>query len=272
MRPMLPAARAFDGVALAFDNRFSAWQSVAAQRRAVRQNLLRVFPPGGHIFEIGGGTGDDAAWLAGRGFKPFLTDASPTMVELANLKLAAVGGAAEVVAAEELDAFATCYLNAGGEPFDGAFSNFAPLNCVDDLSPVARGLARLLKPRAPAMLVVFGTLSAGEMLVECLRGRTQQAFRRFKRGPVPAQVGGQALAVRYYRGYELASAMKPWFRFVRRFGIGVFVPPSAAEPWISRHRALLGLLELADRLARRPLAAFGDHILYHYERTDVSAP
>jgi hypothetical protein len=194
------------------------------------------------------------------------------MVEIASSKLAAFGITTEVVAAEELDIFAESYLTAGGMRFDGAFSNFAPLNCVDDLAPVVRGLARLLRPGAPAMLVLFGTFSVGEMLVECLRGRARRAFRRLRSGPVPAQIGGKCFAVRYHRGHAIVSAMRPWFRHVRRFGIGVLVPPSAAEPWISRHHDLLGFLELADRAANRQLAIFGDHILYHFERTEVKAP
>jgi ubiquinone/menaquinone biosynthesis C-methylase UbiE len=272
MPAIRPAVLAFDAVAPAFDDRFSAWQSVAAQRRAVRRILLKVYPPGGRIFELGGGTGEDAVWLAQREFQPFLTDASPTMVGIARAKLSRFGIAADVAAAEELDMFAEYYLATGGAPFDGAFSNFAPLNCVDNLSPTARGLARLLKPGAAAMLVIFGTLSPGEMLVECMRGRPRSALRRLRRGPVPARIGGRDFMVQYHRGRTIASAMRPWFRLVRRFGIGVFVPPSAAEPWISRHRALLGILERVDRFANRPLATFGDHILYHFQRTDVKAP
>jgi hypothetical protein len=59
----------------------------------------------------------------------------------------------------------------------------------------------------------------------------------------------------------------PWFALERREGVGVFVPPSAAEPWISSHPRLLALLEAADRLAGRPLAALGDHIIYRFIRT-----
>ena len=61
-----PAAIAFDAVAPIFDSRFGAWQSVSAQRRAVRAALLHAFPPGGYILELGGGTGEDAAFLAQR--------------------------------------------------------------------------------------------------------------------------------------------------------------------------------------------------------------
>ena len=50
--------------------------------------------------------------------------------------------------------------------------------------------------------------------------------------------------------------------------IGLFVPPSAAEPWISRHPRLLGLLEALDRGLSRPLAMLGDHVLYRFVRTE----
>ena len=112
----------------------------------------------------------------------FLTDPSPAMVAQAKAKLAPLGGRAEVAAGEELEDFAARHLAAGGARFDGAFSNFAPLNCVADLGPVARGLATLLKPGAAAMLVLFGTLCPGEMVVETLRGRPHLALRRCKRG------------------------------------------------------------------------------------------
>jgi SAM-dependent methyltransferase len=154
---MRPAVAAFDAIAPIFDERFGAWLSVAAQRRAVRAALLQEFPRGGHILELGGGTGEDASFLAGAGYDVLLTDPSPTMVGLANAKLSLFGARAEVATGEELEDFATRHLSGGGKQFDGAFSNFAPLNCVVDLKPVARGLARLLKPGAPAMLVIFGT-------------------------------------------------------------------------------------------------------------------
>ncbi len=269
---MRPAALAFDAAASTFDGRFGEWQSVAAQRTAVRNALIAVFPPGGTILEIGGGTGEDAVWLAQRGFRLLLTDAAPKMVEVAGHKLAPFGSSAETVAAEDLDAFAQRYMASGGNRFDGAFSNFACLNCVDDLQTVGRGLARLLNPGSPALLVVFGNAAPGEILVECLRGRVQQAFRRFQTGAVPARVGGHDFTVRYHRARAIGSAMDPWFRLVRRLGIGIFVPPSAAEPWISRHPGLLGLLAGLDRITKRPLAPFGDHILYQFERTETAAP
>lgn len=256
------AARAFDTVAEAFDERFGAWESVAAQRRAVRNELLRAFPPGASVLEIGGGTGEDALWLANAGRRVLLTDIAPGMVRQARAKFAGLPELrAELAAAEDLGA-----LDMGGERFDGAFSNFAALNCVADLAPVARGLAGFVRAGGMAILVLFGTRCPGEWIVEGVRGRPRAMFRRFKRGPVSADLGGHAFAVRYFTTADLIAAMAPWFDFVGRRGIGVFVPPSAAEPWITHHPRLLSRLEALDRGLSKPLAALGDHVLHRFVR------
>jgi SAM-dependent methyltransferase len=259
-----PAVQAFDAIADKFDARFSEWRSVAAQRRAVRDALKRAFAPSSRLIEIGGGTGDDAIWMAGQGCEVLMTDASPAMVQRAKAKFAGRPRlAGQVLSAEELETFA-----AGNErTFDGAWSNFAGLNCVADLHPFARGLAQLVRPGGAALLVLFGTCPPGEIIVEALHGRPRAMFRRFTAKPVHARLGSQEFTVRYHRAGEIKAAMAPWFDYEERRGIGVFVPPSAAEPWISRHPRLLGLLETLDRGTARPLAMLGDHVLYRFTRT-----
>ncbi|HYG30059.1 MAG TPA: class I SAM-dependent methyltransferase [Allosphingosinicella sp.] len=259
---LLPAGRAFDAIAGSFDSRFEPWLSVAAQRRAVRGALAAVFPAGSQLLEIGGGTGLDAAWLAARGRSVLLTDASPAMVREAQRKLGA--GTAEVMAAEQLGRLA-----ARGERFDGAYSNFAALNCVADLEPVARDLAALVRPGGKVMLVLFGCFCPGEMVVETLRGRFANVLRRLRRGDVTASLSGRSFSVRYHRRRAVRHAFAPWFRPAGTKAIGLFVPPSAAEPWISRHPHLLGALETADKLAARALAPLGDHVLHIFQRTDA---
>jgi len=267
MLPMRPAVAAFDAIAPIFDQRFGAWLSVAAQRRAVRAALLREFPKHGHILELGGGTGEDAAFLAEAGYDVFLTDPSPIMVAQARAKLSPFEAQAEIAAGEDLENFAARHLSTGGKLFDGAFSNFAPLNCVVDLGPVARGLAQLLKPGAPAVLVLFGTFCPGEMLTELFHSRPDQALRRSRRGPFPAQIAKREFSIVYHRRAGLMHAFAPWFELEKRLGIGVTVPPSAAEPWISQQPRLLGAMETLDRVLSRPLAVLGDHVLYQFRRT-----
>lgn len=257
---LLPAGRAFDAIAETFDSRFEPWLSVAAQRRAVREALASAFPKGSQLLEIGGGTGLDAAWLTARGRQVLLTDASPAMVREAARKLGTQS--AEVLAAEQLGRLAE-----RGDRFDGAYSNFAALNCVGDLTTVARDLGGLVRPRGKVLLVLFGCFCPGEMAAEALRGRFGNVFRRFRRGEVPASLGGRSFTVRYHRRRELREAFAPWFRPAGTRAIGLFVPPSAAEPWISRHPRLLRALDAADRLAAPLLAPLGDHILHVFERT-----
>jgi SAM-dependent methyltransferase len=238
----------------------------------VRSALLAAFPAGAHVLEMGGGTGEDASFLAQHGRRVLLTDASPSMVRIASAKLAGTDSRAMAVPAEEMERLADERQSAGDGLLDGAFSNFAGLNCVGDLAPVARGLARMLRPGADVLLVLFGPVPPGEIVTEVLRGRPRSALRRLRRGDVPARLGGREFTVRYHRPSDVRRALSPWFAPVRTVGVGVFVPPSAAEPWISSHPRFLGALEAMDRVAARPLALLGDHVLYHWRRTDAPAP
>ena len=262
------AAGAFDSVAGDFDSRFGAWLRVAAQRRAVRAALATAFPPGARLLEVGGGTGEDALWLAERRRAVLMTDASPAMVAIASAKFRGRADlCAEIAPAEDLSRPAL--LRQG--PFDGAYSNFAALNCVGELDPFARALAALVRAGGTAILVLFGTFCPGEMLVELVRGRPRNALRRLRRGEAAARINGRDFTIRYHSAAELVGAMRPWFQLEARRGIGVCVPPSAAEPWISSHPLLLSRLESLDlRLATR-CAGLGDHILYRFRRTGEPA-
>jgi len=258
------AARAFDAAADSFDERFTPWLSVAAQRRAVRRKLLAAFAPGASVIDIGGGTGLDAAWLEARGRRVLLTDPAPRMISSAARKLGK--DRVQLVGAEDLGSLTSSF---GDMAFDGAYSNFAALNCVSDLDAFARGLARLLKPGAPALLVVFGTFCPAEFVVETARGRYRNLFRRLNRSEAPARLAGQDFSIHYHRGAELRAALAPWFHYRSRRAVGLFVPPSAAEPWISRHRRMLSILECLDRSLSWALAALGDHVLYRFERSQA---
>ena len=270
-----PAVRAFDQTAPRFDERFGEWRSVAAQRAAVRRYLLRTFRPGSRILELGAGTGDDALFLLERGYHVFPTDGSPGMVERATEKVRRAGQTdvpVEQVVLEELDRFERRRRQERLPPFDGAFSNFAAFNCVPDLRRVARPLAGLIRPGGACVLVVFGPCSIGEVIVELVRGRPAAAVRRFRRGPAPARIGQEHFQVWYPRPVAFARAFDPYFALKRVRGIGILVPPSAAEPWISKFPRVVAAMEAADRLLSAPLARLADHVLLHLERSHVTAP
>jgi hypothetical protein len=149
-----------------------------------------------------------------------------------------------VVAAEALERWAMERESAGEAPFDGVFSNFAALNCVDDLETV-RGLARLLPSVRPHCSSLRYALLPAKSWCNSREATRAAALRRRARCGART-VGRRAFDVRYHSAGELADAMAPWFRLRRRIGVGVLVPPSAAEPWISRHPALVRALERMD--------------------------
>jgi SAM-dependent methyltransferase len=267
-----PAVRAFDATAPRFDERFGAWASVAAQRGAVRRHLVRIFPAGSRLLELGGGTGEDALYLLERGYRVTLTDGSPAMVELGAAKVRSAGftdARVEHLVLEDMTAFERRSARA---PFDGVYSNFASLNCVRDLRVLGPPLARLVRPGGACAFVMFGTASIGEIVVELARGRPRAAFRRLRRGPAPAKLGGHSFDVWYPSPRRVARSLEPWLRLRATRGIGIFVPPSAAEPWISRFPRLVSVLASADRVSSAPLALLGDHVLLHFERTAEPAP
>lgn len=264
-----PAVRAFDQTAPRFDARFGSWLSVAEQRRAVRHFLTRIFPPGSRLLEIGAGTGEDAIYLLQRGYRITVTDGSPQMVDLASHKVREAGFGADravvhQLVLERLDEYERATSVHG---YDGVYSNFAALNCVQDVRSLAAPLARLVRPGGRCVLVVFGTCPLGEVVVEMMRGRPRNAFRRFRAPEAHARLGDAEFSVWYPKPRDVAASLVPYFRIRSTRGIGIVVPPSAAEPWISGFPRVIRGLAIADGFLSAPLASFADHVLLHLERT-----
>lgn len=259
---------AFDAVAGVYDETFTNSLVGQAQRNTTWREIGRVFHPGQRILEINCGTGVDAVHLASRGVEVLACDASPRMIQIARARLTKTPplGRAEfrVLATEDIAALE----NDG--PFDGVLSNFAGLNCIRELSPVAHDLAGLLKPGAVAALCIFGRFSAWEVAWYLLHRKPRKAFRRLRTGPTEARLAaGVTAEVHYYSIRELVHLLAPEFRLIRRKGVGVAVPPSYLEPLARRFPGAIKVLERIDRsLGGWPIwRNLADHVLLTFERT-----
>jgi len=268
--PVMPhsgLAAPFDLIADRYDESFTSSLIGEAQRAAVWRTLAKTFRPGNHILEIGCGTGVDACFLAERGIRVAACDSSPQMIDVAMRKIQERGLAQLVrpfvMRAEDIAALPA------DELFDGVFSNFGVLNCVEDLKRVASGLARLLKPGAAAVLCWMGPGCVWEIGWYLAQGKRDEAFRRFHSDGVSARVAdGAFVRVRYPSVRILSRAFAPEFRLKSVQGIGVAVPPSYLEPWARRHPRLLQLCRQFDAcLGCCPgIRSLGDHVLVQLQR------
>ncbi len=268
--PPYPAP--FDAVALRYDETFTASKIGQAQRASVWSELAKTFAPGSRILEIGCGTGVDACFLAQRGVRVAACDSSSQMIALATRRIQQ-SGYQKLVQPFLLRAEDIANLPQE-EWFDGAFSNFGALNCVEDLRRLAGDLARLLKPGAIALLCWMGSCCLWEMLWYLAQGNRQKAFRRLHRHGATATIAeGVFVRVHYPPVRLLARTFAPDFRLKSFKGIGVAVPPSYLEPWAQRHPRLFHLCQRADSCMGRGLGirALADHVLVRFEREGATS-
>ncbi|HEX4664845.1 MAG TPA: methyltransferase domain-containing protein [Terriglobales bacterium] len=258
------AAKAFDGVADSYDALFTHSVIGRAQRRQVWAKLLDAFPVGARILELNCGTGEDASYLAEKGRSVVACDASPLMIQVARRRKA-LGNSVNPeflnLANEDLG------LMGAQKPFDGAFSNFSGLNCLADLRPFASNLATLVKPGSPVLLCLWSRVCVTEFFWYLLHGQPKKACRRFA-GKSAAKVGGLIIPVAYPTVGAIRRAFSPWFHLRSRCAVGLFVPPSYVEQWMSKHPKILRALERLDRkVADWPIFRdAGDHVLLELVR------
>lgn len=257
----------FDAVAAGYDEAFTSSKIGQAQRAAVWRELAKAFRSGQHVLEIGCGTGVDACFLAERGVRVLACDPSSRMIDVATRRIQQ-SGLQELVQPHVLGAENLLSLRPGAR-FDGAFSNFGALNCVEDLRKLVIDLAGLLKPGATALLCWMGPCCTWEIVWYLAHRNRSKAFRRFKSGGVTAKIAANTSVHVHYPSFKsIQRSFAPKFRVRSVQGVGVAVPPSYCEPWACRHPRLLELFSKFDsRLGRCPgIRSLGDHLLVRLQR------
>jgi SAM-dependent methyltransferase len=251
------AKEPFDSLAQAYDQDFALTAVGQFQREQVWHQLRELWPKNAHIFELGCGTGIDAQYLAKQGFQVLATDISSQMLQEAQRRCADL----PLVSFKVLDASDLGQIQ---ETFNGAFSNFAAINCVLDLASFAEQLALRLYLGSTVALCLFGRSCAWEIVTSLLTGKPRRAFRRWRSGIITAGIGqGETIAVRYYGISEVKQSFAPWFVVEKVVGIGFLVPPTYLQTLVTRWPRFFHFCNAVDEKVGHfwPVNQVSDHML-----------
>jgi ubiquinone/menaquinone biosynthesis C-methylase UbiE len=246
---MAACMSAFDAIASSYDRLWTESTVGAMQRRAVWKVMDALFASGDTILDLGCGTGADALHLQERGIRVRGIDSSLGMVSIARKK----GVNAVHYDLKDLPALSG--------RFDGVISNFGALNCLQEMTPVAGELGRLVRPGGFVALCFLGRFCLWETGYYLLNGEARKAVRRFS-GRAQSSYG---LDIFYPSERALLRPFRQNFLLVARRGIGFAVPPSYIK--FVRPSILEKLAALDSRVATWPLLrSLADHRLYVWQR------
>jgi hypothetical protein len=154
------------------------------------------------------------------------------------------------------------------QQFDGAYSNFGALNCLQDWQPLAKWLAERLKSGSTLGFGVMNPFCLWEIGWHSLHLNFKTAFRRFRRQNLFQLNTGEAINITYPSVNRLKREFAPYFDFVTVKALGVFLPPSDIYGVIEkRPRFYHTLINLEKALANyHPLKLTGDHYWIEFRK------
>jgi ubiquinone/menaquinone biosynthesis C-methylase UbiE len=255
------AADAFTGQSVIFDDLYSSNTIIQYKRERVHNHVLQYLKPRSEILELNSGTGEDAVFFAGIGHSVHATDISPGMQQQLMLKVQKNQLGKEVT--NEICSYTALDQLKNRGPYDLIFSNFAGLNCTNELDKVLNSFPSLLKPNGMVTLIILPKFCLWETLL-IFKGEFRTAFRRFfsSKGRT-AHLEGNYFKCWYYNPSYIAKTLKNQFDVLGIEGLCTIVPPSYIEGIAEKYPGTyLFLKKWEDKLRSRwPWKYIGDYYI-----------
>jgi hypothetical protein len=148
-------------------------------------------------------------------------------------------------------------------PYQFIFSNFAGLNCTDQLEQIMDSFPPLLVPGGIVTMVLLPPFCLWELAL-ALRGNFKAAFRRFnsKHG-AQAHIEGQYFKCWYYTPSMVTKYAESKFDVLRVEGLCTIVPPSYFEHFADKHPKTFSWLKKAEERnkSKWPWKNIGDYYI-----------
>lgn len=255
------AAAAFNKQAPLFDELYTQDTIIQYKRRRVRDHVLQWLPPGSNVLELNAGTGEDAIFFALQGHTVHATDISGTMQDILTKKTKKYGLQNSIT--HEFCSYTELKNLQARGPYDLIFSNFAGLNCTNELQKVLRSFDSLLKPGGLVTLVVLPTFCLWEFLL-VFKGKFKTAFRRFSGSKgTKAHIEGEFFRCWYYNPSFIRKQLKGSFDVISLEGLCTLVPPSYLQDFAEKHPKIYQSLVKKENKwkANWPWKTIGDYYI-----------
>jgi ubiquinone/menaquinone biosynthesis C-methylase UbiE len=260
------AEKAFSKQSAVFDETYSNNTIIQYKRKRVRDHVEQFLNPASRILELNAGTGEDAIYFAKKGHQVHATDISEGMQKELRKKLNE----------QNLNCYITTELRSYSElenleqkgPYDFIFSNFAGLNCTNDIEKVLTSLAELTKPAGVVTLVILPKFCLWETAL-MFRGKLKTAFRRFfSRKGRTAKIENEIFRCWYYNPSLIQKILRKDFELLHLEGLCTFVPPSYIKNFAEKYpKRFDRLRKWEDKWKSNwPWRSVGDYYIISFRR------
>ena len=238
------AAAAFNNQSGIFDELYATNRIIQYKRDRVRNHVLQFLKPAGKILELNAGTGEDAVFFASHGQQVHATDISTGMQKQLQEKI--IHNKFTDLVTNEVCSFTELQSLKNKGPYDLIFSNFAGLNCTNELEKVLLSFNDLLKPGGMATLVILPKFCLWETLL-VFKGKFRTATRRFfsAKGRT-AHVEGAYFKCWYYSPGFITKTLKDKFDLAGLEGLCTIVPPSYIEGFAEKYPKIFSFLRAKE--------------------------
>ena len=260
------AEAAFTTQSSIFDEIYAKNTIVSYKRERVRNHVLQYLVPNSYILELNSGTGEDAIFFAEQGHRVYATDISAGMQKELKRKVLAKGLDDRI--GNEICSYTNLNHLENRGPYDHIFSNFAGLNCTDELGKVLNSFNSLLIPGGKVTLVVLPKFCLWEFLL-LFKGKLPTAFRRlFSSNGSKAHIEGTYFKCWYYNPSFITKRLRDQFDLLKIDGLCTIVPPSYIEGFAEKHPITYRILRNKENKlkSRWPWKYIGDYYIISLQK------